>query len=782
MKNNIGELEKYFARRQLDVVAIQEAGSKAMEIQGYKYFWHNKGDVAILVAKPLAPFVAEVDSDTEKQIWVKVTGTAGRRSVFICSAHMPQEKESKDCREKAFESLETSARKFQLQGDVLLMGDLNAKLGTPATATEQHLIGKHFERGSRSGNGSLLADLLRRLSLVNLGGQRPPPWKATRGTDFWYTRYDKARHVKHAIDYILVSSNTAAFKPTFKVDYTHLESDHHLLLATIPCPRNVERKKKDRVVKRAFNLHKMIQKSSKMSEVEAVQERRKEYEEALTEAFRDFTPTGGPQTCGCKKSCACTITKDFIRRTEEALTSSVGDRVISRRFSRPWFDEEVREAVKKTRDYYKEFLQSPTETRWTTFKQFRALKARLIRKKKTQCWEKFLGDFNEAYRGNHKQLWNMVGRLVPNGKKATMAPIKDKNGTLATSEEGIMEAWGDHQENLGTPCRHPLQDDQHGEWVTDELRKHLAETSRGDPGTLGHPFTVDEVEEAVESLHYHKAGATDGTKNPMFKCGGPTMSNILLKFFNHLLEEEVHPDDWARSVVVNLYKEGDRTDPGNYRGISLISCLGKLYLSLWARRIADFLDAKLDDGQGGFRRERSTIDQALTLKEILRKRKNNDKKTFLLFVDFRKAFDTVWHDGLWKRLWDCGIQGKAWRVVKNLYSSIQSRVRVDNQESKSVQMRQGVRQGCPLSPVLFNCFINELAKKLRDTNMGLQVEDKLINALLYADDVVLMAETPEHLQKLIDVVDDFCRKWRMDINLKKSEIMIANEEPSKAPE
>jgi hypothetical protein len=108
---------------------------------------------------------------------------------------------------------------------------------------------------------------------------------------------------------------------------------------------------------------------------------------------------------------------------------------------------------------------------------------------------------------------------------------------------------------------------------------------------------VDEVEEAVASLHYHKAGATDGTKNPMFKCGETTMSNILLKFFNHLLAEEVHPDDWAR-VVVNLYKEGDRTDPGNYRGISLISCLGKLYLSLWARRIADFLpvDAKLDDG------------------------------------------------------------------------------------------------------------------------------------------------------------------------------------------
>ena len=144
-----------------------------------------------------------------------------------------------------------------------------------------------------------------------------------------------------------------------------------------------------------------------------------------------------------------------------------GGQKISRKFSRPWFDEDLREAIKKTTDKYREFQQSPTEMKWTAFKQLRAQKARLIRKKKTHCWEKFLDDFNEAYRGNHKQLWNMVGRLVPNSKKATMARIKDNNGTLATSEESIMEAWGDHQENLGTPCRHPLQDDQHGEWVTE---------------------------------------------------------------------------------------------------------------------------------------------------------------------------------------------------------------------------------------------------------------------------------------------------------------------------
>ena len=86
----------------------------------------------------------------------------------------------------------------------------------------------------------------------------------------------------------------------------------------------------------------------------------------------------------------------------------------------------------------------------------------------------------------------MLGRLVPNGKKATMAPILGQDGKLATSEEEIMEAWGDHQERLGTPSRHPMQDDMFGEWVENELKRHMEEEGNGDTGALGAPFTITE--------------------------------------------------------------------------------------------------------------------------------------------------------------------------------------------------------------------------------------------------------------------------------------------------
>ena len=117
-------------------------------------------------------------------------------------------------------------------------------------------------------------------------------------------------------------------------------------------------------------------------------------------------------------------------------------------------------------------------------------------------------------------------------------------------------------------------------------------------------------------------------------------------------------------------------DPGNYRGIALISCLGKLYLSLWARHLAKHAEGVLGEGQGGFRRRRSTVDQGISVKELLLRERQEGRPVYLCFIDFRKAFDTVWHDGLWRRLWDSGVKGKAWRIIRTLYCNIHAQVLV----------------------------------------------------------------------------------------------------------
>eukprot|EP00808_Paulinella_micropora_P018271 g45059.t1 len=230
-------------------------------------------------------------------------------------------------------------------------------------------------------------------------------------------------------------------------------------------------------------------------------------------------------------------------------------------------------------------------------------------------------------------------------------------------------------------------------------------------------------------------------------------------------------------TLVNLYKDGDPADLGNYRGIALMSCLGKLYLSLWARRLSGFMEGKLSEEQGGFRPNRSTTDQIISLHEALVRRKLTRRSTYLFFVDFRKAFDTVWQDGLWERLWQSGIRGRAWRIIRDAYRGIRMRVLVDGCLTQPVPVSQGVRQGDPLSPVLFLIFIDALAEMLAERCKGLAYSPegpatrRQLRSLLYADDVVMLAESPEELNAMIEVVRSFCDTWRIEINLTKSQVM-----------
>ena len=199
----------------------------------------------------------------------------------------------------------------------------------------------------------------------------------------------------------------------------------------------------------------------------------------------------------------------------------------------------------------------------------------------------------------------MIRKMIPASDKVSVTPIKNQDGTTAHSEEEILEAWAAHQEALGTPQDNP----QWNEMFAREIEAKLDAINSEEGGDLDHDFDSLEVQEAVDALNYHKAAAEDGTKNPMHQCGGEFMVELLVKLFNFLKMKEMTPENWSRSVVVNLYKDGDRTDPSNYRGIALISCLGKLYLSLWARRITNYMESRLSEEQGGFRPRRSTVEK-----------------------------------------------------------------------------------------------------------------------------------------------------------------------------
>ena len=142
----------------------------------------------------------------------------------------------------------------------------------------------------------------------------------------------------------------------------------------------------------------------------------------------------------------------------------------------------------------------------------------------------------------------------------------------------------------------------------------------------------------------------------------------------------------------------------------------------------------------------------------------------LAFLDFRKAFDTVWRDGLLWAAWDIGLRGQIWRVIDSFYDKVQRRVRMGEIETDFFDIDEGVKQGCVLSPVLFCIFMHEFTKLLKKHDLGVRIHNVYMGSLFWADDVALMANDENELNKLLDLAANFANIWKQ-FNHEKSNVL-----------
>ena len=148
---------------------------------------------------------------------------------------------------------------------------------------------------------------------------------------------------------------------------------------------------------------------------------------------------------------------------------------------------------------------------------------------------------------------------------------------------------------------------------------------------------------------------------------------------------------------------------------------------------------------GAFRRDRRIEDHLFTLNGICSLRKASKLKTYIAFLDLSKAFDRVWREGLYYLIWKNGVEEKVWRLLKELYSTVNNKVVLGDLESEWFNQDNGVKQGCILPPSLFSVMMKDLTDMLSEHNIGVPIASQIISALLYADDVALMAESESDL-------------------------------------
>ena len=167
----------------------------------------------------------------------------------------------------------------------------------------------------------------------------------------------------------------------------------------------------------------------------------------------------------------------------------------------------------------------------------------------------------------------------------------------------------------------------------------------------------------------------------------------------------------------------------------------------------------------------------MTLKCLVKKYVTVGKnKLYACFVDFKKAFDSVWHKGLFYKLEKMGMGGKLCELIKNIYKKTKCAVKIDGRVTEFFNFTKGVRRGCPLSPLLFNLYVNDIFGKIDNSTVTppyLQPECP-INMLMYADDLVMIARSQDELQAKMSLLSNFCANWNLEINMKKTNIMVFN--------
>eukprot|EP00105_Crassostrea_gigas_P042815 XP_019926963.1 PREDICTED: uncharacterized protein LOC109619995 [Crassostrea gigas] len=197
---------------------------------------------------------------------------------------------------------------------------------------------------------------------------------------------------------------------------------------------------------------------------------------------------------------------------------------------------------------------------------------------------------------------------------------------------------------------------------------------------LDKDIDVEEIKVVIKKLKKGKSHGDDCLLNEYFIEFEEYLLPILLKLFNCILQTCFFPESWSSSIIVPVFKKGDKSDPNNYRGISLVSNMCKLFTSVLNNRLITWSDENdvITDAQFGFKSKCGTSDAIFALHTLITSSlASNNKKLYCAFIDFKKAFDSVDRSKLWMKLSKIGIQGKLLRVIKGLYKNVKACVTSD---------------------------------------------------------------------------------------------------------
>jgi hypothetical protein len=671
--------------------------------------------VAIWAHKKITDSILGYEPVSDRIISVRLN--AKPRNISLIQAYGPTTTAAEEDIKHFYEELSRTIKSIP-KGDMLLLtGDFNAKVGARDTSALTSVVGP-YGLGVMNEAGEQLQDFCMEhdLVLANTMFQHHPRRLCT-----WTSPDGKT---KNQIDYIAVAQKWKSSVRNCKTyPGADCDTDHQLLVASMKIrlakpekqnripPLNLEELKGDKAVQYATEV------SNKFSVLEALRE-----EKSPEDLWKN--------------------TKEILL---EVASEILGSTMATKK--KTWISAETFSLIKEKR-----------ESKNQDISRYRVLKAdvqRRLRKDKQKQLDDMCEELETAQqRGNARKLFQTV-RSITSKFQPRLQCIQSKNGTNLTEAPQIAERWKEYCEDL----------------YSDKDGKDLGCVyQEREP-----PPLRSEVARAIRQTASRKSTGPDEVPAELFKEGGESVLDRMHRICVAIWETGEWPEEWTYSTFIPLPKKGDMKQCGNYRTIALVSHASKVLLRIILERIRLKTETEIADEQAGFRQGRGTRDQITNLRILMQKAHEHQQPLYMCFIDFKKAFDWVSHDRLWLAMMDMGYPLHLINLLTKLYKNQLARVKVAGSLSDWFHIKRGVRQGCVLSPYLFNILAEMVMREtLEGFQGGIKIGGRRVTNLRYADDIILLANSEMELQDLVDRLDRVSQKYSLLINIDKTKVMASD--------
>lgn len=752
--------------RKHHIVAVQEthcAPDYYIHVDGYCSHQANRpltgnvahGGVGFLVKKEIRRGVKFITGATNDIIWLCLKKDFFNlpKDIYIACIYIPPVNStySQKLNYKPYEIIEKEVEKYCEVGYTILLGDFNSRTGKSADyivnddvthipvpalyVPDTGIISRQSQDLKVCTYGSELLELCRKSGLKIVNGRVI----GDSSGRFTCHKYNGSS----VVDYIVADYVTLSKMLYFKVDdLIGTLSDHCKISCglTVSCRHSSGGEAKSSTkIPRKFKWHSGAEKQ--LVEVLVSDAHKNSLDDLMTSDISDID-----MTVDRLNQVLCNAASKCLKR----VTSRVQNK-------KRWFNGNCVRLGAEVRSLGKKMCRDPQNPHIrAAFSSVKRKYKQMIKISKLQFKNGLMNQLETSSNADPKLYWKTLEMLKEMRKEPEVAnPIST-------------EDWVEHFRELFSPPASTGQREQMVKAELDELERVPVFNE------LSFRISVEEVTKAVSLLKSGKAPGLDLLSGEIIKATHPVIMPILVKMFNHILSTGSYPSCWAEGSITPLHKKGSPLDPDNYRGITISSCLGKVFGLVLNRRLTDFAKkySLIDDRQSSHKKGARTTDNVFVLKSLFEKYCKKGKNLYVGFIDFRKAFDSIWHEGLFLKLLQNHIGGPFYNVIKSIYRQTSSKVRTQGLLSPAFPIQKGVRQGDVLSPLLFNLFINNIVNEFHSPESSPPVlEDAILGCLLYADDLAIISTSQEGLQHSLKKLSCFCEKWKLEVNHKKSKIM-----------